>query len=137
MIGKIIFIVVIGVILIIYCTNWYSNYKYCKCYANSKLSFEKFLTVYENAPWAVSLCKGYFCYSYWDDRGDNNTVCFYFSISDTLRYEHWRKKLERKEEKEEADAVMEKVEKFWAKDAADALWKRNNDNRELEKENGN
>jgi hypothetical protein len=32
---------------------------------------------------------------------------------------------------------MEKVEKLWAKDAVDALWKRRIDNREQEKTNVN
>ena len=124
--------------LVTYCIIWFvSVYCNSKLYSDQRISFKKFLSIYKNAPEKVDLYEGRFFYSYWDETCYNtsNKIRFYFSIPDTIRYECWRKEKKREEEKEKADAVMKKVEKLWAKDAVDALWKRNIDNREQEKIN--
>ncbi len=139
MLINIILIIALGA-LVIYCILWFfSVYYESKLYSTRRISFDKFLTIYENAPEKVDFYEGCFSYSYWDETCYNtsNRIRFYFSIPDTIRYRYWYKNLKRKEEKEKADAVMEKVEKLWAKDAVDALWKRRIDNREQEKTNVN
>ena len=126
--------------LVTYCIIWFvSVYCNSKLYSDQRISFKKFLSIYKNAPEKVDLYEGRFSYSYWDETCYNtsNKIRFYFSIPDTIRYECWRKEKKREEEKEKADAVMKKVEKLWAKDAVDALWKRNIDNEEQEKTNVN
>ena len=139
MLINIILIIALGA-LVIYCIIWlFPVYYESKLYSTRRISFDKFLTIYENAPEKVDLYEGCFSYLYWDETCYNtsNRIRFYFSIPDTIRYRHWYKNLKRKEEKEKADSVMEKVEKLWAKDAVDSLWKRRIDNREQEKTNVN
>ena len=124
--------------LVTYCIIWFvSVYCNSKLYSNRRISFKKFLSIYKNAPEKVDLYKGRFSYSYWDETcySTSNRISFYFSIPDAIRYECWRKEKKREEEKDKADAAMEKVEKLWAKDAVDALWKRNIDNGEQEQIN--
>lgn len=139
MIIDIILIIVFGAVVVC-CIGWFfSVYYNAKCSCDNCISFEKFLTIYENAPEKVDLYEGYFSYSYYDNSFDiiSSRISFYFSIPDTIRYECWRKEMKRVEEKEKTDAVMEKAEELWAKDAADALWKRSIDDREQEKSNVN
>lgn len=139
MIIDIILIIVFGAVVVC-CIGWFfSVYYNAKCSCDNCISFEKFLTIYENAPEKVDLYEGYFSYSYYDNSFDiiSSRISFYFSIPDTIRYERWRKEMKRVEEKEKTDAVMEKAEELWAKDAADALWKRSIDDREQEKSNVN
>lgn len=132
MITNVIFIITLAAVIIC-CIGWFiSVYYNSKCSCDNCISFKKFLTIYENAPEKVDLYEGHFSYLYWDNAFDirSSKISFHFSIPDTIRYERWRKEMKREEEKEKADAVMKKVEELWAKDAVDALWKRNIDNRE-------
>lgn len=137
MIANIILFIVLGAVVIC-CIGWFfSVYYHAKCSCDRCISFKKFLTIYENAPEKVNLYEGYFSYSYWDEECTyiSNRISFHFSILDTLRYERWHNKLNREKEKEKADAAMEKVEKLWAKDAVDAMWKSHVDNTEQEQTN--
>ena len=89
--------------LVTYCIIWFvSVYCNSKLYSNRRISFNKFLAIYENAPEKVDLYEGRFSYSYWDETCYNtsNKISFYFSIPDTIRYECWRKEKKREEEKE-------------------------------------
>ena len=125
MIANIILIIALGAVVVC-CIGWFiSVYYNSKCSCNNCISFKKFLTIYENAPEKVDLYEGHFSYLYWDNAFDirSSRISFHFSIPDTIRYERWRKKLTRKEEKEKADAVMKKVEEYWAKDAVNASLK--------------
>lgn len=138
MIANIILIIALGAI-VVYCILWFFGVYYnSKLYSDRRISFEKFLTIYKNAPEKVDLYEGYFSYLYWDEKDTyikGSKIKFHFSIPDAIRYEHWRKELKREKEKEKADAIMEKVEKLWAEDAVNALWKRNVDKKEQEKAN--
>lgn len=138
MIANIILIIVLGAVIVC-CIGWFfSVYYHAKCSCDRCISFKKFLTIYKNAPEKVDLYEGYFSYLYWDEDDScyiSNKIKFHFSILDVIRYEHWRKELERKEEKEKVNAVMEKVEKLWAEDAVNAMWKSHVDKTEQEKAN--
>lgn len=106
------------------CINWYIGYDYYRSYCDGIISFDRFLEIYEYSKDKIYLTDNYFSYEHYSE----NDFCvktynFYFSVPDTFRYERWRKKIKRKEEKEKADVVMKKVEELWAKDAVDALWK--------------
>lgn len=139
MIANIILIITLCA-LILYCGFWFFGVYYnSKRYCDRCISFEKFLTIYENAPEKMDLYEGYFSYTYYDNAFDiiSNRISFHFTIPDTIRYERWRKEMKREEEKEKADAVMEKVEKFWAEDAANARWKSHVDKTEQEQANVN
>lgn len=138
MIANIILIITLGAVVVC-CIGWFiSVYYNSKRSCDRCISFEKFLTIYENAPEKVDLYEGYFSYLYWDNAFDirSSRISFHFSIPDTIRYERWRKELTRKEEKEKADAVMKKVEELWAKDAVNASLK-NVDEKKQEKTNVN
>lgn len=125
MIANIILIIALSAV-VVFCILWFFGvYYHSKLCSDRCISFEKFLAIYENAPEKVDLYEGYFSYSYLDDPFDiiSSRICFHFSIPDVVRYEHWRKELTRKEEKEKADAILEKVEKLWAEDEANAMIK--------------
>ena len=103
------------VLIIIVCAYWYFEcYRNYKSGCVSKISFQKFLEVYENAYHKISLNRGHFYYS-----PDPYGVAynFYFSIPDTFRYEHWRKVLERKDQEERKNYKLIEIEKAWQKDA--------------------
>ena len=122
MIADILLSIALGTI-VIWCGVWFFGI-YCnaKCSCDRCTSFEKFLTIYENAPEKVDLYEGYFSYLYYDEECSyiSNKISFNFSIPDTVRYEHWRKELKRKKEKEKVDAAMKKVEELWYEDAVNA-----------------
>lgn len=138
MIASIILVIALGA-LILYCGLWFFGVYYnSKLYCDRCISFEKFLTIYKNAPEKVDLYDGYFSYSYWDEGYDyiSCRISFNFSIPDTIRYERWRKAMERKKEKEKVDAVMKKVEDLWHEDAVNASLK-NVDEKKQDKTNVN
>lgn len=136
--GIIIIIITLTAVITVCCINWYIIYDYYKSHCDGIISFDRFLEIYEYSNDKIYLADNYFSYEHYSESDFCvKTYNFYFSVPDTFRYERWRKKIKRKEEKERSDAVMEKVEKLWAKDAVDTLWKRSIDNREQEKENGN
>lgn len=114
MIANIILIIALGAI-VVYCILWFFGVYYnSKLYSDRRISFEKFLTIYKNAPEKVDLYEGYFSYLYWDEKDTyikGSKIKFHFSIPDAIRYEHWRKELKREKEKEKADAIMEKSRK--------------------------
>ena len=97
-------------IIIIICVTWYFRC-YCKYKEEcvGKISFKKFLEVYENAEHKVSLWKGRFKYYPGSTMFDNGYF-LYFSILDTFRYERFRKNVGRREQAEQNSRKMEKVE---------------------------
>lgn len=136
MIAKIILIITLGAVAIC-CIGWFFVVYYnAKCYCEKCISFEKFLTIYENAPEKVDLYEGYFSYSYWDEEDSyiSSKISFNFSIPDTILYERWRNEMEREKEKEKVDAKMKKVEELWREDAVNASLK-NVDEKKQEKSN--
>lgn len=138
MIANIILIIALSAVVVC-CIGWFiSVYYNSKCSCDNCISFEKFLTIYENAPTKVDLYEGHFSYSYYDNAFAiiSNKISFHFSIPDTIRYERWRKELKREKEKEKADAVMKKVEELWAEDAVNASLK-NVDEKKQEQTNVN
>lgn len=90
---------------------YYSNYK-SGCV--SKISFQKFLEIFETSHNKISLNKGFFYYS---PAMFGPSYCFYFSILDTFRYEHWRKSREHKLEEDNKNYKTTEIEKAWEKDA--------------------
>jgi len=105
---------VIGLIIII-CAYWYFEcYRNYKSGCLEKISFQKFLEIYENSHDKVDLAKGRFYYSP-DIFG--NSYNFYFSIPDTFHYEHWRKAREHKLKEADKNHKMTEIEKAWQKDA--------------------
>ena len=138
MIANIILIIALGAV-VIGCAIWFFGVYYdARLYCDRCISFERFLTIYANAPEKVDLCQGYFSYSYFDNEFDiiGNKISFHFSIPDFIRYERWRKELKREKEKEKADAVMKKVEELWREDAVNTSLK-NVDEKKQEKSNVN
>lgn len=121
-------IIAIALVAVItgWCINWYVGYDYYRSYCcDGIISFDRFLEIYEYSNDKIYLADHYFSYEYYSENDFcAKTYNFCFSIPDTFRYERWRKKIKRKEEKEKANAVMKKVEELWAKDAVDALWKK-------------
>lgn len=137
MIANIILIIALGAV-VIYCILWFFGvYYHSKLCSDRCISFEKFLSIYENAPEKVDLYEGFFSYLYKDDAFDiiSSRISFHFSVPDTIRYEQWHKELTHKKEKEKANAVMEKVEKLWAEDAANAIQIKSVDEKEQEQIN--
>ena len=90
---------------------YYSNYK-SGCV--SKISFQKFLEIFETSHNKISLNKGFFYYS---PVMFGPSYRFYFSILDTFRYEYWRKSREHKLEEDNKNYKMTEIEKAWEKDA--------------------
>ena len=110
--------IVVGCILFIILVTfvaWYFG-----CYSNyktgcvSKIKFQKFLEIFETSQHKISLNKGFFYYS---PNMFGTSYCFYFSIPDTFRYEHWRKAREHKLEEERKNCKLTEIEKAWQKDA--------------------
>ena len=125
MLINIILIITLGAVIIC-CAIWlFGVYYDAKLYCDRCISFERFLTIYENAPEKVDLCQGYFSYEYWDEDCTilSKRINFYFTIPDTIRYERWRKEMKREKEKEKADAVMKKIEELWYEDAVNVSLK--------------
>lgn len=91
--------------------GFYSDYK-IRCV--SKISFQKFLEIFETSYRKISLSKGYFHYS---PNMFGSSYSFYFSIPDTFRYEYWRKAREHKLEEDYKNNKMTEIEKAWQKDA--------------------
>lgn len=105
--------VIVFTVLVSIC--WYfDKYRNYKSGCVSKISFQKFLEVYENAHHKIHLGDGRFYYSP-DPYGI--AYSFYFSIPDTFRYEYWRKVLERKDQEERKNYKLTEIEKAWKKDA--------------------
>lgn len=117
--------IVVGCVLFVILVTFVSWY--FGCYSNyksgcvSKISFQKFLEIFEISHSKIDLNKGCFYYS---PNMYGTSYCFYFSIPDTFRYEHWRKvrlhKLKVREHKLKEDRKkykMTEIEKAWQKDA--------------------
>ena len=108
-VGCVLFVIVVTFV------SWYFG-----CYSNyksgcvNKISFQKFLEIFETSHHKISLNKGCFYYSP-DMFG--LSYCFYFSIPNTFRYEHWRKAREHKLEEDRKNYKMTEIEKAWEKDA--------------------
>jgi len=103
------------VLIIIVCAYWYFEcYRNYKSGCVSKINFQKFLEIFEASHNKIFLNKGCFYYSP-DMFGAS--YCFYFSILDTFRYEHWRKTREHKLEEDSKNYKMTEIEKAWQKDA--------------------
>lgn len=106
------------VLVIIVCGCWYFG-KYCnyKQRCLNKISFQKFLEIYKNAPDKIYLDEGYVSYYENGVFLSNHSDAFYFSIPDTFRYEHFRKEKDRKDEEMRIRKSMEAVNKAWEEDA--------------------
>lgn len=97
---------------------WYfDKYRKYKQGCLEKISFQKFLEIYKNAPYKIHLNEGYISYYENGDLVFNHGDAFYFSILDTFRYERWRKEKERKDEEIRTRKIMEALDKAWQKDA--------------------
>lgn len=106
------------VFIVLVCVCWYfDKYRKYKYGCLEKISFQKFLEIYKNAPYKIHLDEGYF--GYYEDGASlfNRCDSFYFSIPDTFRYEHWRKEKECKDEEMSTRKIMEALDKAWKKDA--------------------
>lgn len=116
-------IIFMGLFSICWYFDKYRKYKY-GCL--EKISFQKFLEIYNNASHKVSLNEGYFYYS---PEMSGSAYTFYFSIPDTFRYEHWRKVRERQRQEERKNYKLNVIEAAWEKDAEQ--------HKEKEMKNGN
>lgn len=113
-----IYAVVIALGIVVVFIYWYfAFYRDYMSGCDAKISFQKFLEIYENARHKVHLKKGHFYYfdRAYDMRGIGYN--FYFSIPDTFRYEYWRKVREHKLEEDNKNYKMTEIEKAWEKDA--------------------
>ena len=107
-------IIFMGLVSICWYFDKYRKYKY-GCL--EKISFQKFLEIYNNAPDKIRLNEGYISYYKDGDLLVSHSDAFYFSIPDTFRYEAWRKEKERKDEEMRTRKIMEALDKAWEKDA--------------------
>ena len=105
---------VLFVILVAFVTWYFGCYSNYKSGCVSKISFQKFLEIFETSHNKISLNKGCFYYSP-DMFG--SSYCFCFSILDTFRYEYWRKAREHKLNEDSKNYKMTEIEKAWEKDA--------------------
>ena len=106
------------VFIVLVCVCWYfDKYRKYKCGCVEKISFQKFLEIYNNAPGKITLSEGYICYYRDGVSMFSNGDAFYFSIPDTIRYEHWRKEKVRKEAERITRRIMEALNEAWEKDA--------------------
>lgn len=108
-VGCVLFIILVA--FITWYFGCYSNYKY-GCV--NKISFQKFLEIFETSHMKIDLNKGCFYYS---PIMYGTSYCFYFSIPDTFRYQHWRKVRMRKLKEDSKNYKMTEIEKAWQKDA--------------------
>ena len=112
------FITFLIVFIVLVSICWYfDKYRKYKNGCLGKISFQKFLEIYKNAPGKIKLREGYICY--YRDVSSLFGYCdaFYFSIPDTFRYETWRKEKERKDEEIRTRKIMESLDEAWQKDA--------------------
>jgi hypothetical protein len=108
--------VIIFIVLVSVC--WYfDKYRKYKYGCLEKISFQKFLEIYNNAPGKITLSEGYICYYRDGVSMFSNGDAFYFSIPDTIRYEHWRKEKVRKEAERITRKIMDALDKAWEKDS--------------------
>ena len=108
--------VIIFIVLVSVC--WYfDKYRNYKQGCLEKISFQKFLEIYNNAPDKIRLNEGYIIYYEDGISLFSNGNAFYFSIPDTFRYEHWRKEKVRKEAERITRRIMEALDKAWEKDS--------------------
>lgn len=105
---------VLFIILVAFVTWYFGCYSNYKSGCVSKISFQKFLEIFETSHHKISLNKGCFYYS---PNPFGTSYCFYFSIPDTFRYEHWRKVREHKLEEERKNCKLTEIEKAWQQDA--------------------
>lgn len=117
---------VLFVILVTFVAWYFGCYSNYKTGCVSKINFQKFLEIFETSHNKISLNKGFF---YYNPVMFGPSYCFYFSILDTFRYEHWRKTREHKLEEDRKNYKMTEIEKAWQNDAE--LYK------EKEMKNGN
>lgn len=106
------------VFVVLVCICWYfDKYRKYKYGCLEKISFQKFLEIYKNAPDKIRLNEGYISYYKNGDLLFSNSDAFYFSIPDTIRYEHWRKEKVHKEAEMITRKIMDALDKAWQKDA--------------------
>lgn len=120
--------IIIFMVLVSIC--WYfDKYRKYKIGCLEKISFQKFLEIYNNAPGKINLSEGYIRYY----KDGASILChgyaFYFSILDTFRYEAWRKEKERKDDEMRTRKIMKSLNEAWQNDTE--LYK------EKEMKNGN
>ena len=105
---------VLFIILVTFVSWYFGCYSIYKTECINKISFQKFLEIFETSHYKIRLNKEFFYYSP-DMFGPS--YCFYFSILDTFRYERWRKAREHKLEEDNKNYKMTEIEKAWEKDA--------------------